>query len=74
LAFSLAKLYPRGRMVWFSYALLLALSRIMVDAHYLSDVLAGVALAGATVWLFTKYGILPLSKVIFPIDNPSVKL
>jgi membrane-associated phospholipid phosphatase len=74
LAFSLAILYPRGRIVWYSYALLLSLSRVMVNAHYLSDVCSGAALGGVTVWLFTIYGMRPLSKVIFPIDNSPAKL
>ncbi|MDD3030191.1 MAG: phosphatase PAP2 family protein [Alphaproteobacteria bacterium] len=69
LAFSLAALYPRGRILWFAYALLLAASRIMVNAHYVSDTLAGAALGGLTVWLFSKYGMNHLAKVIFPIDS-----
>mgnify|MGYP001416664710 CR=1 FL=1 len=69
LAFSLAVLYPRGRIIWFFYALLLSLSRVMVNAHYLSDVCAGAALGGVTVWLFTKFGMAPTAKIIFPIDN-----
>jgi membrane-associated phospholipid phosphatase len=74
LAFSLAKLYPRGRPLWFAYALLLALSRLMVNAHYLSDVFAGVLLGWLTVRLFSQYGMSPLSKVIFPIDSPAPKV
>lgn len=68
-AFALAKLYPRATPVWYAYALCLALSRVMVDAHYLSDVCAGAMLAALTVELFTKHGMKPLSKVIFPIDK-----
>jgi membrane-associated phospholipid phosphatase len=74
LAFCLAKIAPRGRILWFLYALLLASSRVMVDAHYLSDVLAGAALGWLTTTLFSRYGMRPLCKVIFPIDNTSAKL
>jgi membrane-associated phospholipid phosphatase len=73
LAFSLSFLYPRLRVLWFSYALLLASSRIMVDAHYLSDVCAGALLGWATVWIFTKCGMIQLWKVIFPIDMELVR-
>ena len=69
LACSLAVLYPRLRVLWFGYALLLAGSRVMVDAHYLSDICAGAVLGALTVWVFIKRGIIHLSKVIFPIDS-----
>jgi undecaprenyl-diphosphatase len=74
LAFSLARLYPRGRIIWFLYAFSISLSRVMVDAHYLSDVCAGMALGWLTVRLFSKYGMSPLCKVIFPIDSSAGKL
>jgi membrane-associated phospholipid phosphatase len=70
LAFSLSTLYPRGRILWFAYALLLASSRVMVDAHYLSDVCAGAALGWLTVHLFMAHGMIQVWKVIFPIDKP----
>jgi len=71
LAFSLAALYPRGRIIWFLYAFLVALSRIFVSAHYLSDVLAGMVLGGLTVCFFRIYGMSPLGEIIFPIDKSS---
>ena len=58
LAFSLSFLYPRLRVLWFFYALVLAASRIMVDAHYMSDVCAGALLGWLTVWVFIKYGMI----------------
>jgi undecaprenyl-diphosphatase len=69
LAFCLSTLYPRLRGLWFAYALTLALSRIMVDAHFLSDVIAGASLGALTVHLFVKYGIIQSWRVIFPIDR-----
>jgi membrane-associated phospholipid phosphatase len=36
-------LLPRGKILWFLFALAIAASRVMVNAHYLSDVLAGAA-------------------------------
>ena len=69
LACSLSLLYPRLRVLWFAYALVLAASRVMVDAHYLSDVCAGALLGWLTVRFVAKYGINPIYK-IFPIDMP----
>jgi undecaprenyl-diphosphatase len=42
-------LWPRSRTLWLVYALLIAVSRVVVTAHYPSDVLAGalVGIAGA---------------------------
>jgi membrane-associated phospholipid phosphatase len=70
LACSLAIFYPRLRILWFAYALLLAASRVMVDVHYLSDVVAGALLGWLTVRLFFKYGMIHAWQVIFPIDSP----
>jgi len=67
-AFSLAHLYPKGNILWLFYACLLALSRVMVNAHYLSDVCAGAALGWLTVKLFLDHGMRPLARIIFPID------
>ena len=36
LAFALSTLWPRGRPLLIIYAILIALSRVMVNAHYLS--------------------------------------
>jgi undecaprenyl-diphosphatase len=44
-------LWPRARTVLLIYALLIAMSRVMVSAHYPSDVFAGalVGMAGAVL-------------------------
>jgi membrane-associated phospholipid phosphatase len=44
-------LWPRARTILLIYALLIAMSRVMVNAHYPSDVLAGalVGIAGAVM-------------------------
>ena len=73
LAFSLSVLYPRLRVLWFAFALLLGASRVMVGAHYLSDVCAGAILGWLTVHLFMKYGMIHARKVIFPIDGQADK-
>jgi membrane-associated phospholipid phosphatase len=44
-------LWPRSRTLWLVYALLIAVSRVVVTAHYPSDVLAGalVGIGGAVL-------------------------
>jgi undecaprenyl-diphosphatase len=71
LACSLTILYPRGRLLWFIFALLVSASRVMVDAHYLSDVCAGAVLGWLTTEVFFNHGMLRIRKVIFPIDSAS---
>jgi membrane-associated phospholipid phosphatase len=44
LAIALAVLYPRGRWLFAALAMLAAFQRLEVEAHYLSDVLAGASL------------------------------
>ena len=39
-------IYPRHRAFWVGSAFLIALSRVIVTKHYLSDVLASTFLAG----------------------------
>lgn len=53
LAMGLTTLYPRGRWVFYSIAVLAGLQRIVTSAHYLSDVLMGAAIGifGATMCL-----------------------
>ncbi len=41
LAYALSVLWPRGTWVWGAGAVLVAFSRVMINAHFLSDVLAG---------------------------------
>jgi membrane-associated phospholipid phosphatase len=45
LAVSLAALYPRGRWLFATFAALACFQRMEAQAHYLSDVLAGAAIA-----------------------------
>lgn len=50
LAAALFLIYPRGWPLYVLAAALVAASRVIIDAHYLSDVLAGGFLAVALVW------------------------
>lgn len=44
-------LFPRYRLVWYVLAILVSISRVIVGAHYLSDVFAGAYVAVITVIL-----------------------
>ena len=73
LAAVLTLIFPRGRYVWWAAAVLIAVSRVMVNAHYTADILAG-AVVGVTVTLAIPHALnhnrmRPLTQWIFPIDR-----
>ena len=59
-AIVLARLFPRWRLAFAAFALVIAFSRVVLDAHYLSDVIAGAAVgtlaATATLVWFRARG------------------
>lgn len=73
LAGVLMLLFPRWKGIWMLVFLILAASRCMVNAHYLSDVLAGAAVGFLTTLWFARRrdinGMFPLLLGIFPIDK-----
>jgi undecaprenyl-diphosphatase len=54
LAFAVAAVWPRTRMVMFVYAVVIAMSRLVLLAHHPSDVVAG-ALIGVIGAMFVRY-------------------
>jgi len=44
-------LFPRGRFVFATFAILIAASRIILDAHYVSDVIAGAVVG----WIVARF-------------------
>ncbi|MBL0940058.1 MAG: phosphatase PAP2 family protein [Gemmatimonadaceae bacterium] len=50
-AFAMARLFPRTRWVWYTLAAGCAISRIMANAHYLSDTVVAACVAWAVVAL-----------------------
>lgn len=59
---ALSLLFPRYRIVFLACALWLGMTRVMVRAHYPSDVIAGLALGGwfslMIAIMFSRYGVL----------------
>ncbi|MDI9570353.1 MAG: phosphatase PAP2 family protein [Pseudomonadota bacterium] len=45
---ALAILFPRWRFLWYALAILVSMSRVIIGAHYLGDVLAGAYVAVVT--------------------------
>ncbi len=53
---ALALIFPRYTKQFLLLATLIALSRVILTAHYLSDVIAGALLGySITLWLYTKF-------------------
>jgi membrane-associated phospholipid phosphatase len=73
LAFVLTALFPRWRPLWLLLAFLLALSRIMVNVHFLSDVIAGAVVGTLVAYGVEKalatHGMFHVIRRIFPIDR-----
>jgi undecaprenyl-diphosphatase len=69
----LVLLFPRGKVLWIFLYIALMVSRCMVNAHFLSDVLAGSCVGIlVTVWLARardNQGKFPVIAGIFPIDK-----
>jgi undecaprenyl-diphosphatase len=59
---ALAFLFPRYRYIFIACALWLAATRVMIGAHYPSDVIAGLALGGWFSFMmaivYSRYGLL----------------
>ena len=55
-AITLGRIWPRGRLLLWSLATLVALSRIYVGVHYPLDVLGGAALGVACAWVARRVG------------------
>lgn len=54
LTFALIALWPRGRPWLLAFAIAIAVSRVMVNAHYLADIFAGALVGTLTAVLLQK--------------------
>lgn len=75
LATALFLLWPRGLPLYVVAALLVMASRIVLDAHYTSDVIAGAAIGVATAWaawlLFAQTGLRLRAAAPGPAEAPA---
>ena len=65
-------LFPRYRLVWYILAILVSISRVIVGAHYLSDVLAGAYVGVMTVMLLKGHAyfrLKPIPGESIPVEN-----
>jgi len=74
LATALFLLWPRGLPLYLVAALLVMASRVVIDAHYLSDVIVGASIGAATAWAawlaFARAGLPLRAGVPGPADAP----
>jgi len=54
-AVALGAIWPRARPLLWLYALVIALSRVVISAHYVSDVIAGAFIGGFVALLVSNY-------------------
>jgi membrane-associated phospholipid phosphatase len=77
LGFALIILLPRWRVLFGICACILAVSRVMVNAHYLSDIFAGGIVAYLTItvlwYVLTHNGKYLFEKVFFPLTHVKSK-
>lgn len=69
-AFSL--MFPRGRPAWFLFAVLIGASRVVVGAHYPSDVVGGAALGSGVAYGVAK--IFARRGVAFDPTSPNLRI
>jgi len=58
-------LFPRYRLVWYVLAILVSISRVIVGAHYFSDLIAGAYIGVITVLLLKEHPFFRLKDVSF---------
>jgi undecaprenyl-diphosphatase len=60
LAYVLSRAYPRASSVFYALATMVALSRVYLASHFLSDIVAGAALGLLAGWLIGRFAAPPL--------------
>jgi membrane-associated phospholipid phosphatase len=56
LAFTMTRFYPRGKFIFYGWAVLVSFSRLYLDAHFASDAFAGAGLGIATGMAVFRWG------------------
>lgn len=72
MAIGLSYVYPRGRYVFFFMALLASFQRLMSGAHYLSDILASVAMSVllGSAWLILRQRKIQIRRGNIKVNEP----
>jgi len=60
LAYVLSRTHPKGSPVFYTLATLVALSRVYLASHFLSDIVAGAAFGLFTGWIVCRLAAFPL--------------
>ncbi len=71
-AVALGFIFPRARAAWLVAAVVIAASRVLVGAHYPSDVVAGAALGACVAyllaWVFAR------RSICFDATSPTLRI
>jgi membrane-associated phospholipid phosphatase len=65
-AVAFSALFPRGRLAFASFAILIATSRVALDAHYVSDVIGGATVG----WLTARWVLQRRHRIGLPSESP----
>lgn len=71
-AVALGFIVPRARAAWFIAAAVIATSRVVVGAHYPSDVVAGAALGASVAYLTAQ--VLARRSICFDATSPTLRV
>lgn len=70
LAGVLARTYPRARPLWYALAGAVGLSRLAINAHFLSDVMAGASLGLMVAFVVLRLGLSHKAPPAEPLADP----
>lgn len=71
-AVALGFIFPRARAAWFVAAVLIAASRVVVGAHYPSDVVAGAALGASVAYALAH--VFARRSICFDATSPTLRV
>nr|WP_320142385.1 phosphatase PAP2 family protein [uncultured Cohaesibacter sp.] len=72
MAIALTLLFPRLKWLWIAAGMWIAFSRIVVGAHYPSDIVAGFVYGAVFAWLLAKYS--AKRRLLFRVQDGLIRL
>ena len=72
MAIALTLLFPRFKWLWIAIGLWIAFSRVVVGAHYPSDIVAGFLYGAVFAWLLAKY--CTNRRLLFRVSGEGIRL